>query len=388
MFNRNCSVLLVDDEAFSRMLIGECIRKIPNIKLAESLQNGFDAKRYLLEHPVDIIITDIRMPLMDGLELANFVKKFCPQCMVVIISAYGEFDYAQKAIQYGVTDYLLKPVQLEQIIEVVNRNADRIEEHRNQIILQQYDLDREIEDRICSLFLDNTIFEGWKKKIKERLGRKNILLRLNIKDKANGRSGENSVVLKKVLQYILPGWQVLRIRYELREYEYLVTLSDDQNHRSLENIEEYLNYVLNQEIEVSILRNIKSPEELEHFYNCMKKEHKTKEIQAALQYMEDHMQEDLSRDEVANYVYLSPSYFSRLFKSEVGVGFGDYLLDIRIRRAKKLLAENKKVCEIAAAVGFRDVKYFSVVFEKFTNYLPSEYRRALLGGAILEEKDS
>lgn len=252
----NYSVLLVDDETFTRTLIGDYISKMPGVRLAASLSNGFGAKRYLMEHSVDIVITDIRMPLMDGLELAAFIKENFPRCIVIIISAYGEFAYAQKAIRFGVTDYLLKPVKLEQIEEIIKNNINKLE--------------------------------------------------------AGARAEKKTFVPSR----------------EKQENE----------------------------------------------------ENQVREIELALRYMEEHLERDLSRNEVAERVYLSPSYFSRLFKSETGMGFGECLLQMRMNRAKELLAQNKKVREVAAAVGFKDTKYFSVIFEKHTGYLPSEYRRAKLQG--------
>lgn len=252
----NYSVLLVDDETFTRTLIGDYINNLPGVRLAASLSNGFGAKRYLMEHPVDIVITDIKMPLMDGLELAAFIKENYPGCIVIIVSAYGEFDYAQKAIRFGVTDYLLKPVKLEQIEDVIRKSVDRLE---------------------------------------------------------SGMRGEEK--------------------------------TSDPSAEKREN-----------------------------------EENQVREIDLALRYMADHLERDLSRNEVAERVYLSPSYFSRLFKSETGMGFGECLLQMRMNRAKELLAQNKKVREVAAAVGFKDTKYFSVIFEKHTGCLPSEYRKSKLRG--------
>ena len=111
MMNRVCSVLVVDDEPLPRKLISDRISKIPDVVLAASLSNGQSAKEYLLQHTVDMVITDIKMPVSDGLDLAEFVQQLDPLCTTVIISGYSEFEYAKKALQFGVQDYLLKPVQ-------------------------------------------------------------------------------------------------------------------------------------------------------------------------------------------------------------------------------------------------------------------------------------
>ncbi len=120
--SEDCTILLVDDEEFSRKLLENRLGKLPDATVI-GLPNGLSAKKYLLEHVVDIVITDIRMPFMDGLELVSFISRLCPNCQSVIISGYGEFEYAKRAIQYGVKEYLLKPVQLENLVDVVKVQA-------------------------------------------------------------------------------------------------------------------------------------------------------------------------------------------------------------------------------------------------------------------------
>ena len=73
-------------------------------------ENGKQASEFVKEHPVDIVLTDILMPYMDGMELSNFLHDNYPEIVIVIFSGFGEFEYAKKAIQYGVSEYLLKPV--------------------------------------------------------------------------------------------------------------------------------------------------------------------------------------------------------------------------------------------------------------------------------------
>ena len=98
----------------------------------------------------DILITDIRMPFMNGLELAELVKKELPDTKIVILSGFGEFDYAKKAITLGVTDYLLKPITSEQLMTAVKKVADVIREDRAQ---------RELMDQYRKEMQENISFE-------------------------------------------------------------------------------------------------------------------------------------------------------------------------------------------------------------------------------------
>lgn len=80
----------------------------------------------------DIIITDIKMPFMDGLELSRIVKKEMPEVKILILSGYNEFDYAKQAISIGITDYLLKPISSGKLLESVKEVAAKIREEKEQ----------------------------------------------------------------------------------------------------------------------------------------------------------------------------------------------------------------------------------------------------------------
>ena len=98
-------------------------------------------------------------------------------------------------------------------------------------------------------------------------------------------------------------------------------------------------------------------------------------ITKALEYIATHYTENLTQQSVADFVHLSKSYFSLLFKKQTDRNFIDYLIELRIREAKRLLAHNdSRVYDVAGAAGFKDVKYFSKVFKKVTGLSPIEYR--------------
>ena len=109
-------ILLVDDE----FLVRDAIKNNLNweelgFELAGDCQNGKEAIEFLEEHAVDVVITDICMPYVDGLELSRHLYNNYPGTVIIIFSGFGEFDYAKKAIQYQVSEYLLKPVTPEEL---------------------------------------------------------------------------------------------------------------------------------------------------------------------------------------------------------------------------------------------------------------------------------
>lgn len=94
--------------------------------------DGEIAYPMILEKEPDIVITDIKMPFMDGLELSRLVKASIPQVKIIILSGYDEFDYAKQAIGIGITDYLLKPIAAKKLIESMKKVALIIEKERMQ----------------------------------------------------------------------------------------------------------------------------------------------------------------------------------------------------------------------------------------------------------------
>lgn len=101
-------------------------------------------------------------------------------------------------------------------------------------------------------------------------------------------------------------------------------------------------------------------------------------IQKAISYINMNSMNDISLDIVAEYVYLSPSYFSRLFKKEMGINFIDYLNKVRVEESKKYLANEKlPLSEIAHIVGFTDQSYYTKVFKKIEGISPGQYRKII-----------
>ncbi|AEE95921.1 response regulator transcription factor [Mahella australiensis] len=107
-----------------------------------------------------------------------------------------------------------------------------------------------------------------------------------------------------------------------------------------------------------------------------------KVIQQAKQFMMKNYYKDISLEDVADYVFLSPVYFSRFFKEQTSENFVDYLISIRMKKAMELLAKPQyKIYDVASMVGYKSAKYFSRLFKDYTGFTPSEYRHNFLEGS-------
>lgn len=125
-------VQVVDDEPIVRM-------GLKNLIPWESLgftvvcyaQNGQEALEQYGNHKIDLIITDIEMPIMNGLEYMRRIREVSDSTEIVILTAYEEFEYAQKAIQNQVINYILKPIDEEQILETLKKAKDNLEKKKS-----------------------------------------------------------------------------------------------------------------------------------------------------------------------------------------------------------------------------------------------------------------
>ncbi len=146
-------VLIVDDEKLERVLIRNGYAWEENgFTIVGEAGSGAEALEVIERKHPDIVFTDIHMPHMDGLELAENIRKLDAMCRIVIITGYREFDYARKAVRIGVEDFLLKPLDMEEMGETVRKLREQIiqekqsiqeEEERRESVFADYDIVRE-----------------------------------------------------------------------------------------------------------------------------------------------------------------------------------------------------------------------------------------------------
>lgn len=154
-------VFLVEDEYIVREGIKNNIDWEKNgYDFCGEASDGELAFPMISEKRPDIVITDIRMPFMDGIELSRMIKEEYPEIKIIILSGHEEFEYAKAAIQIGVEEYLLKPINGNELLQVVNRVAQKIkEENESRETLQEGEGDENFEyakrQLLSSLIDDN-----------------------------------------------------------------------------------------------------------------------------------------------------------------------------------------------------------------------------------------
>lgn len=138
-------ILVVDDEYVVRMGIRTIIQRSEKdwVVTGEAV-DGIDAIEQIEKEAPDVVITDIRMPEMDGIELTKQIAIKYPHILVIIISGYAEFEFAQEAVRIGAIDYILKPTKPEILLEILNR-AQKVIDDREAKRQEEENLRRELE---------------------------------------------------------------------------------------------------------------------------------------------------------------------------------------------------------------------------------------------------
>ncbi len=134
-------VMVVEDEPIILNYLVTKIKELPlPLTVSSQAANGEDALELIRQCPPDIVFTDVKMPVMNGLQLANKIHEEYPDILMVIISGYEDFEYAQLAIQYNVSDYLLKPVNYDKLFSITDKLCQKLSQRYHSVIKEFIDL--------------------------------------------------------------------------------------------------------------------------------------------------------------------------------------------------------------------------------------------------------
>ncbi|WP_346354336.1 response regulator transcription factor [Azotosporobacter soli] len=393
-------VLIADDEPKIR----RGIKSLPDwsllgLEVAAEAEDGEMALEAAREVRPDIILADICMPFMNGLQFIEAIKKELPEAQIIVITGHDEFSYAQQALKLQVMDYLLKPVGQEQLEEVLKAACEKLAAQRS---VGQYLTLANQETQKNLTALRNTFFAEWaggRVAEAELAGRMRFLKIMTpaaaglVTVKAidrhtcgrTQREWEKELVLfavRNIMLDVLQAWQPSLFQGEKGVVSALVDIHSDQEWETLaEQLQGALERYGKQTVFVCRKR-LATLNELPDAYHAALEEMKKAEsytptVLLSKKYIEKHYRrEGLSLQDVADAMQISPTYLSRLLKCEMGVSFIDYLIEVRMRKAMKLLCNPElKLYEIAAEVGYSNQHYFSTAFKKVAGLSPAEYRK-------------
>ncbi|MFC5529029.1 response regulator [Cohnella yongneupensis] len=383
------NILIADDESVIREGIERTIlAQFPsfNVSLATDAADAADVLERL---PIDVVLTDILMPGLNGLEFMRVSRRKYPNVKWVVISAHSEFSYAQKAVQLGARDYLLKPIgkqRLGELMETLQAEVSQEQEASREGVLLRNGLKylreavfqrlaagldlgkvdlQPFSDRHPSFYLVMVALDA---------GTRNVHLEHFIVEN----------VLAELIDMRGDGFVISIDRQSLLG---LVTLTEaEEIGKLLTDLRAHLKHYLKIPFQVINSDRLTEVRDVPSVVAQFRQASATgkfetmdsggdKAIEIALHYIQAHYAEDLSLEKVAAVVFLNPAYFSLLFKQKTGQGYKDYVTSLRLEQAKSLLASSElKLMDIAERIGYNDVRHFTQMFRKKYDMTPTEYR--------------
>lgn len=328
-------VILVDDEAFVLELIRKAIDwEGIGVELIGCCTNAMAALDCMIDETPDILITDIKMPVMNGLELIKKMKQMNPQVECIVLSGYAEFDFAKTAMEQGVKHYLLKPFSKTEFEGVLKTCKDQILSRRQGQVMDLQKRNELVEKLVWKLQL-----------LKEKNDTVNIEMIRNVMSEYSDLSLLSSAMISLAANFCGNDRSLL---------ECITKLFDKER-----DIYEVAVYAMNELFGEStkdalMIRKIK--EYTREHYN---------EENLNLQLIADHV------------VHWGVKYTGRRFLKETGIKYSEYLQGIRMEKAKELLkTEDECTIEyVAEKIGLGyNVSYFYQLFKRYTGMTPKEYR--------------
>ncbi len=334
--------LLVDDEEFVTNGLKRLLYILfENIGEVFTAPTPIDAIEILNREDICIVFTDIKMPKMSGLEFMELLNREYPHCRVVVLSGYGNFEYAQKAISNNIKAYLLKPVTKNELEQVIGELLRSIESENE-------------SDRVKNEILD-ALASGNGERVMEIITTKKEELVSN---------GASVAVMRTVAMEIVSVFMVFAHERGIEP----TALFIDGNMpivavSTCETTENMFDLLVHINDKIMGYTKSSSAEDSENVIESIKR------------YILQNLDRDITLDTLSEVVYLTPNYISAVFKKMTGISYKEYLLRERLKRAKELLAENNmKIYEVATAVGYKDSTHFSKVFKQHIGVYPSEFR--------------
>lgn len=154
-------VMIVDDERAIRNLLKKCIKwEQFDMEVAGEAESGIEAINIIDDIQPHIVFVDIRMPFMDGIEFSRLVKERYPKMKIVVLTAFGEFEYARECIGIGVSAYILKPIQradIQKVLQDIRKKLDEEEPAEEKEYMKRATVGKKVTDYVSEHYADESL---------------------------------------------------------------------------------------------------------------------------------------------------------------------------------------------------------------------------------------
>jgi len=392
------TTLLIDDEPLTTQALRKIIENhFPNIEILGEATNGLKAWELIQNRVPDFIISDIRMPKLDGLELLDKVRDAELPIKVILLTAYGEFEYARQALKLGASGYLLKPYIQSELIKEVTRVTKEIEAENGY---------KSILSKAIPLFEENTL----KKLLVGKLDSSDLNEFLEMAESRwdqcvvsvfqLGGSSLKAEEIEEVIKIsiteeinshlLYSGYHGISFFRKLNEI-IMIHAPKDTDAQLIEICIRILMNYFHKPFKVGFSRSNYPPQQLSEAYEDAlhhstaiqdltitknATDHQGVIIDKAVEFCKRYYTTDINLQKIADHLDINKFHFCNLFKDQLHVTFWDYVTNLRIDHAKNLLqTSEERVSSIAIQSGYINSSHFGRVFKEITGVTPAEYRR-------------
>ncbi|UOF90610.1 response regulator transcription factor [Fodinisporobacter ferrooxydans] len=339
--------------------VGECI-------------DGKEGLETILSIQADLVLTDIYMPVMNGLEMIEQLRQQGYKGKIIILSGYSDFEYARKALRLQVDDYLSKPLSVQTLKQVLETSFRKLEEEEAQKILLEKmstnffneGISNEIPQEVTKAIRPFSFYHQLAGAVRLGLVKQSMQTIDEYKQRLDQVKEITPPILQQQLYEI---WGVLA--YALHDVgifldEIFPNLDVQKEIRKIyttEQMDEWLSRKVHM-----ILMDRQWNENVKH----------KQAVEFMVQYIQEHYGEDVTIGDLAEKLFISRNHLSQIFKKIMGETFNTYLTQYRMEKAKTMILEgNYLIYEVAEKVGYKNIPYFSTLFKKYTGFTPSELQK-------------
>lgn len=407
-------IVVVDDDEIMREGL---IKNIPwesyDFRITGSAGNGREGLQVIASLQPEIVITDIKMPFMDGLEMAEHLKTSYPKLKIVFLTGYDDFHYAKKALNLRASEYILKYADNDEILQTLLQIKQELIKERQ--ILAQIDESEEIaeERRLRDILIRQSPAQS-----PPGLSGKNVPPRrygvvVTAMDSSKISNENHPIRLERHLAELYDAYKKMLSAFDCwvrgvrmnQSVALIFGFDIPVTHQTiLETIQRIktfipgypaLNYRIGignfysdpaalqvsfqEALEALTINDMVHQQELICYEELQFMGDKTHQFlfKQIIDYIHCHFSDEaMTLSDIAEVVHISPSYICTLFKKYKQIHFNEYLVDLRMSKAKELLKKTDlKTYEIAEKIGYSNPQYFSVLFKKYAGCSPTEFRK-------------
>jgi two-component system response regulator YesN len=409
-------MILVEDESFERDSLKNYINwSLIGVKIIGEAANGAQGFSLVMDLRPDIVLTDVKMPVMDGIELSRKIRGFSPETKILFLSSYDDFEYAKQAIDLAIQAYVMKPVNEGELLRVVKKAADEVmEKALEQWMYDKIKNDRAISQDLARQALVNRALTGLP--IAAEHGRnlglewlcspsECLCLFLSFYDAQKIASiDERLETLNRDCGRVCT--QSISACLNSGTMITLCAVTPDTSEADIYRVRQMLGRffenmgVANARVEwARSTETLRTPADLyetlrrrgvgsgppahseavsgKKFQAAKNKEQIARETKQLID-AEYHL--PLTLESIARKLHFTPNYIGIVFKSVEKISVNRYLMNVRMAKAAELLLDEAlSLDDIVEKCGFASITYFYTAFKKETGVTPGEFRQLSAG---------